>query len=1150
MKTSKTRVSSIALLLLTVCMVIGLASCDLVSNLICQHQWKDATCTTPKTCSLCQKTEGEALGHSGGTATCSQKAVCSVCNTEYGDFAAHAFTEEVVKDEALKSAATCTSAAIYYKSCTCGAVSTNDADIFQSGRIGRHQYGNSTVCTLCGFDAGDLYYYNFAESFTTTKGISLKIENFVYEVETNDPTPNNIPQKVTSVDIAELELYYENGELGGAAHGAINMAYFGSSVKAHVDFSAIISEGYLYFSITDGNSQNIMHKYSVEELLEEILSAYMGKSSDEASARDVIIPFVIDTALPAVIALIEDNKTDVNKALERTLNIIFTFEKQADGSVLVKLSKDKLLALNEALATKSVAEVIDTYYGEGAFNLVVDFAYEILDLKISEIPAYLKDKGIDYDDLIAKLQDLSHELGNPAKGEEGYVDINEQITNSENSNTVLANLLIPSIPEEYDNYKAAIEGEVLPVLRTNTPYELMGYTEEFKSQADDTITEIFGYINPTVTTNAAGEFTAINVNVNKMPFGGHSQSSGTQTISYNYYISFSLEILANGKINVTWGDIVDDYNNAVAPIPDSIKKDLEFNIDSDEYSDGYVYFQGEELYLDYRFWVRVSKTDLDANVLPTINKNCGNWNYYSLYLPVEYYSFNLYCITPEAQEFYINNAEGETVKITNHSNGWRATFENGETKELATMTNGKTLVQLAAEFIPAIFEDYIEQDRGWSEHVEYYYNTATGEYAFEEQHNWTYDFDMFGDSCDDGYDYTQTCSKCNATIIGTGDGHFYDDTEIDLSEHGMCGGTVEKRECHACGESHMYTYDHDCSWEWQNADNDGYIVSKCIKCNAIRKYKITYGEKNENCEYTITKHYIYILNDKEICNETAFYTSTDHNFQNTYQLQGETCLEGVLVSSHCSDCGYVSETDYMTYGHTDAWKKIELDDLGLCGGYVEERYCPACEVIANIDSSDYVCYWQPVGYVDGYNIYKCENCGATKKTKSFLSEKDENCQYTQIETLIYIVNGQEVYRGEEISCYDDHNITYSYEKLGTTCRDGVTVTKACSNCSLCESWETHGHVDNEPDYTTVGVGTCFNGFVWEQYCEACGDLYGFYFYDYCDNSEIVSQTDTTSVRKCNDCNATITEINTSSEHTLIIEIDGVEVYNETVLLNK
>lgn len=46
----------------------------------------------------------------------------------------HSYTESVVKPEALKSAANCQSAAVYYKSCSaCGAVSTSDTDTFTSG---------------------------------------------------------------------------------------------------------------------------------------------------------------------------------------------------------------------------------------------------------------------------------------------------------------------------------------------------------------------------------------------------------------------------------------------------------------------------------------------------------------------------------------------------------------------------------------------------------------------------------------------------------------------------------------------------------------------------------------------------------------------------------------------------------------------------------------------------------------------------------------------------------------------------------------------------------------------------------------------------------------------------------------------------------
>ena len=42
----------------------------------------------------------------------------------------HTFDQEIIKDAALKTAADCTHDAVYYKSCSCGAISTDDADTF------------------------------------------------------------------------------------------------------------------------------------------------------------------------------------------------------------------------------------------------------------------------------------------------------------------------------------------------------------------------------------------------------------------------------------------------------------------------------------------------------------------------------------------------------------------------------------------------------------------------------------------------------------------------------------------------------------------------------------------------------------------------------------------------------------------------------------------------------------------------------------------------------------------------------------------------------------------------------------------------------------------------------------------------------------
>ena len=83
----------------------------------------------------------------GGTATCTAKAVCTVCGGEYGEMAAHSFTTEKAETQYLKSAATCTEKAIYYKSCAvCGLSSKGTADeaTFFSGNVLDHDWGSWT----------------------------------------------------------------------------------------------------------------------------------------------------------------------------------------------------------------------------------------------------------------------------------------------------------------------------------------------------------------------------------------------------------------------------------------------------------------------------------------------------------------------------------------------------------------------------------------------------------------------------------------------------------------------------------------------------------------------------------------------------------------------------------------------------------------------------------------------------------------------------------------------------------------------------------------------------------------------------------------------------------------------------------------------
>ena len=1144
MKPQKHLASSIALLLLTVCMVIGLSACNMMS-MFCQHQWTAATCTSPKTCALCQKTEGDPLGHTGGTATCSQKAVCTVCNNEYGDLAAHAFTENVVKSEALKSAANCTSAAVYYKSCSCGAVSTNAADTFIDGRIGKHQYGQSTVCSICGFDAGDLYYYNLAESFFTTDCGSIKIKDFVYEIETNDTEPSGV-QKATSVDFVELELFYKDGEIGGNGHCKISTTYFGNILTKHYEAYATISDGYVYLFAKDEGSHDAYVRYS----LDEVISQYMGNMmfGDEEKNNEVF-SFIDDTILPTLEILAKNSKSDINKLLDSTLNAVFTFEKQADGSVLANLNKDKLLVLNNTLAEKNVAEVIDIYYGEGTFDGLVDFVYEILDLKVSKIPEFVEENGLDYDDFVAKLQAFSHKLGNPEKGEEGYIDFDEQIKNSEYSDSILADLFIPSLPEGYDSYKKAIDDYIISELRSNSLYALYDYSEETRTQINDGIEEIFKYFNISLTTNAAGEFTNIHLDVNKFPYGGRSDSNGVQAISYDYYVSFSLDVIANGTINVTWGNIVDEFNKEMAPVPDSEKEELEFNINIYDYFGSTIYFQDTSYYCDKSYNANITQADLSAPFVEQFMTNCGDWNSYTVNFNTQHYYGYVYFAQDYENVFFIQHY-GNTVKLTKTAKGFTVTYEDGETKELTVAISGTPTAEQLAKLIPEIFEGDYFYAYDSTEYTSYYYNIKTKEYSYEDQHNWTYSYVMLGEECNDGYVCTRTCSKCNAKVQDYGSYHDYDETRIECSDHGMCGGYIEKDTCRACGYSYIYTDYYECNWSYVQTDSNEYYVYVCSDCNAIRKTKTIYGETNANCEYTVTNFYIYIANGKEIFNDSDSYTNTSHTYEYSYKLIGDDCGEGYQVIQTCKVCNYTYS--YTSSGHYTNWNDIYFSDFGMCGGYVREERCQICDTVGYMSVSDYYCSWEDQGTDNnGYSVVKCSSCNAIRKTKTTTTEKDKNCNQEEVSEYIYLVNGTEIYRGSKSYYYDRHNYVTSYEMFGETCDDGYEATRTCTDCSYSYSYTSRGHDTSWNNIYFGNFGMC-GGYVYEERCQICDTVDYMSVSDYyCNWERLYDDSNGYSIYKCNDCNAikkekSSTTTNENGWYTTLQEyiyiVNGVEVY--------
>lgn len=103
----------------------------------CEHEWKDADCDTPKTCALCDETEGAPLGHTWKAATCNAAKTCETCGKVDGEPLGHTWVDA-----------------------TCEAPKTCSACKTEEGEALGHTWVDATTeapktCSTCGKTEGD-----------------------------------------------------------------------------------------------------------------------------------------------------------------------------------------------------------------------------------------------------------------------------------------------------------------------------------------------------------------------------------------------------------------------------------------------------------------------------------------------------------------------------------------------------------------------------------------------------------------------------------------------------------------------------------------------------------------------------------------------------------------------------------------------------------------------------------------------------------------------------------------------------------------------------------------------------------------------------------------------------------------------------------
>ncbi len=1053
---------------------------------------------------------------------------------EKGDVSRHSFKNETVTKEP-----TCSETGESISYCECGE---SHVSVVPATR--EHNYRNG-VCTDCGAKSGDNYYLNLVNSWKDIDGFVIKIRDFSYEVKEKDSTlldKLKLIGSIKQVDIAELALYINDGEISGAAIGSIEI--FNGPIAdalAVYELRAVIEDGYIYIALDYG--KNVADKsYNIKMSVEEALGEYF--DDDIALVYD----FIIDAVIPTIddILAIDSQKTD--DVLSDVFNMIFTFEMQEDGSYVANLDYDKLRILNDNLANKPIAEVVDIYFGEGTFDSLADFIYEILDLKISEIPEYLDEKGLNSESIIARINDFAAKSGAPYD-----FDINEVINDEEYADTTIGMLLFET---EDDSYIDKFEENVIDPLREETLYEMAAGDDaaNVKDGIDEIIDIICNNVTVSFTTDELGMLTSINVDVDNLT---REYDDGSA------YLNFRLELLVNETIDVTWSDIIGSIEEGIVLPPEDMLDDT-FNVYFDIYS-GYVTYKGEEYRYSYGYEVSATKALYDNMTGIMFYPNCNDWIEYNAIYATRNYRFTIASINVDGKTvtLLIDQYSDDVVELVVTETGFTAIFDDGTEKDIVFDMSNVSYEEIAKVYTDiyfAVFEDPEGRLESLGKDLTYFYNPKLQEYSEVSLHELVEEYEIHGTSCEDGgCTITTSCKNCDYYEKRTRYWCDYEyGVEIDLSQYGACGGTVSVDQCVICGNvSYIGNIDTNCKMyesDEKILDDNGNVVgykytSTCVNCG------LTYVDQNwveydTLCTYKeYNGRYIYVGEKCIIAYEDEWY-SENHQFEYTYELDGATCDEGYNVIRVCSVCGETHE--YRDSGHRQEEREISLSELGLCGGYIYEYFCPICDVVQDSHINDW-CNWEYVGdNEEGFSIYNCCDCGATKLEYYNNGEKDENCQYLHTEVSIYYLKDQEIYRYEYSYLEESHNYQYTYKLEGSTCNEGYYVTRYCPDCGQTNEYHGKGHREEYRELYFDQFGLC-GGYVSERYCPVCETVMYSYIRDWdCDWYFVETNDEGYSVYECERCGATKLSASYDGEkdenceylHTEIrvYIIDGEEVY--------
>ena len=970
--------------------------------------------------------------------------------------------------------ATCQTPAYKVEICrVCGYSETTEI-----GGTVNHKYvdGKCVYCGLVHEVVAD--YIDIINTIRNTNGVSLKVENLKVEaVEIDSEGNSEIIGEVTQIQIIELMLYLdENGKWQGAGTGAMTILNGPVDGIAVISFKAVIKGEYLYCLASMETTSEEVYKvrYSVDALVDTILDemGFGGENSDNIAQSGI---------LDLLTSLIDTNSATINGAISKFINLLFTPEKTDDGFVYT-LDFAKLHGLNSDLANLAISEFVDKYFGEGSFEAVEDFALELLGTELKDLPAFVESLGLPAEDIIDVINqicalsgapegfDIRDALNSPEM--EGAV-VGMMIMQGEYDPTMIEDLfrqlsvrpvyvlladeMGASVEELYDMVGMMISS-VEELIDVTFTVDKQGYATEFNVSIDNMPVMMggggsnspdYGYeeeSKPTEKPNKGdGEYSE--------PYSARASYQSVTTIS------FDLTITLNGKINVTWGDIADGIDGEIV-LPE-LDDQISISETRQNMTSGGMEVDG----IFYEYQAMVFSQEEVANYYSNIMgvsvfADCGDWVEYQLMYPRERseYMVALYMLLEngeytkpyaekeEVKDEVVDKEEDTSGEQPSAPMNFRYVLANGYLYDSNTLSvdvtvaedgstisvvnvNGETVTLTMEEFMNVkgtlvkVFGEAVPQYRdSYSSGEIVYYNTVTGEYAGESQHNYVLDEENSYEptGCEERGLNLYVCTVCGSSHENYYSyGHDYT-RKYCLNENSeTCeDGLDVYHECERCGDILDYEYNAEFGHQMsENAVYDGthfYYERSCMACGLkegsdakfelVTDYELSitndiryYGgftfeflpTANETVEiYTNSTEYFHcellLLNaDGKVIsrNENRYDEMTGKEF---YALAFD-CVAGEKYYIVVEPYGYSSSAKNQVYVVArPADEEVDLAPYGAtCGGkMIIHTEFGVKRVEFNLNCA--------LEYGDEYSG-RCANCGFSWEYVR-KNQSDENCQ--------------------------------------------------------------------------------------------------------------------------------------------------------------